>query len=83
MPDTARNDVVPRRGVDGDEGGARLGHAGTPSVESDLPKGYRGAAERSSNVGVPAWPLVLLAKSNGHDHRTRDGAAEECIDAYD
>jgi hypothetical protein len=24
-------------------------------VESDLPKGYRGAAERSSNVGVPEW----------------------------
>jgi len=24
-------------------------------VESDLPKGYRGAAERSSNVGVPAF----------------------------
>ena len=22
-------------------------------MESDLPKGYRGAAERSSNVGVP------------------------------
>ena len=24
-------------------------------MESDLPKGYRGAAERSSNVGVPAF----------------------------
>ena len=27
-------------------------------MESDLPKGYRGAAERSSNVGVPAFPYV-------------------------
>ena len=25
-------------------------------MESDLAKGYRGAAERSSNVGVPAFP---------------------------
>ena len=24
-------------------------------MESDLRKGYRGAAERSSNVGVPEW----------------------------
>ena len=30
-------------------------------MESDLPKGYRGAAERSSNVGVPA-----LSCRNGH-----------------
>ena len=28
----------------------------TPSVESDLPKGYRAAAERLSDVGVPAFP---------------------------
>ena len=58
MPDTARNDVLPRRGVEGDEGGARLSHGGTPSVEPDLPKGYRGAAERSSEVGVPECALA-------------------------
>jgi len=29
-------------------------------VESDLPKGYRGAAERSSNVGVPPVMWVSL-----------------------
>jgi len=49
----AGEEVVPARGAEGDENEARLGHAGTPSMESDLPKGYRGAAERSSNVGVP------------------------------
>ena len=35
--------------------GCRAGSCRTPSVESDLPKGYRGAAERSSEVGVPEW----------------------------
>ena len=33
-PDTARDDVVPGRGVEGDEGGAGLGHAEPPSMES-------------------------------------------------
>jgi hypothetical protein len=34
-------------------------------VESDLPKGYRGAAERSSNVGVPAFPLERTDAESG------------------
>jgi hypothetical protein len=34
-------------------------------VESDLPKGYRGAAERSSNVGVPAFPLERIDAESG------------------
>ena len=32
-PDTARDDVIPERGAEGDEGAAWLRHAGTPSVE--------------------------------------------------
>ena len=38
-PDAARDDVVPGGGVEGDEGGAGLRHAGTPSVESGVEKG--------------------------------------------
>jgi len=55
-PDTARDHVVPGGGVEGDEGGARLRHARTPSMESGLRKGYRGGARRSSNVGVTESP---------------------------
>ena len=35
-------------------------------VESDLPKGYRGAAERSSNVGVPAFPYRGAAERSSN-----------------
>jgi hypothetical protein len=47
---------------------ARLGHAGTPSVESDLPKGYRCAAERSSEVGVPECETIVskTAQESGY-----------------
>jgi len=61
-PDTARDHVVPGRGVEGDEGGAELGHAGTPSMESGLRKGYRGSARRSSNVGVPESARLTRAE---------------------
>ena len=54
VPDTARNDVVPRRGVEGDEGGARLDHAGLLPWNL-IPKGYRGAAEGSSEADVPVF----------------------------
>ena len=53
-PDTARDDVVPRGGVEGDEGGARLGHAGTgtaaPGVQARWvsPLGASASCRRSA-----------------------------------
>ena len=42
-------------------------------MESDLPKGYRGAAERSSEVGVPEW---LSRQRRGETGSTRVGVPE-------
>lgn len=57
----AGENVVPARGVEGQKGGARLRHAGTPSVEPGWRKGYRGGAGRSSKLGVPEWLAASTA----------------------
>ena len=48
-----------------DGAGAGLAHAGNPSMESDLRKGYRGGARCSSNPGVPEWLRGVRSSAEG------------------
>jgi len=74
-PDTARDDVVPRGGVEGDEGGAGLGHAGLLPWNLICPKATV-APQRVQAKWMSQRSLGKARRSVVHFVQNRHGESE-------